>query len=64
MSTKNISRTSKVRSAFPPGPSFTNHNQSTLKVHKGITNNHSQTSLKVHKGLGANHNETALQIWK
>ena len=70
MTTKNIeavvSYTMKVKSAldYPPGPGKTNHNQSALKVRKGITNNHNESTLKVHKGLGSNHNETILKIRK
>jgi len=79
MTTKNIeaivSCTLKVKSAldFPPGPGKTNHNQSTLKVKKGITNNHNETLLKVGKTAAyppgptitiVNHNETILKIYK
>ena len=55
MTTKNIeavvSRTMKVKSAldYPPGPGKTNHNE---------------TALKVCKGLGANHNETIIKVCK
>ncbi len=64
MTAKSTPRTTKVKSAFPPEPYFTNHNQSVLKVYKGITNNHNESTLKVHKGLGSNHNETILKIRK
>ena len=73
MTTKNTSCKTKVKSAFPLRPYFTNHNQSTLKVRKGITNNHNETLLKVGKTAAyppgptitiVNHNETILKIYK
>ena len=49
MTTKNISYTSKVKSAYPPGPTFTNHNETALKIRKGVKDNHNQSALKIHK---------------
>lgn len=77
MTTKNIeavvSRTMKVKSAldYPPGPGKTNHNETALKVHKGVTSNHNETLLKVVKTAAyppgptlTNHNKTALKVRK
>ena len=55
MTTKNIeavlSCTLKVKSAldYPPGPGKTNHNETALKVRKGIIGNHNETVLKISK---------------
>jgi hypothetical protein len=62
---KNQNPTSlKVRQACD-WPLSTNHNETALKVRKGLPLNHNESTLKVHMGadaLNPNHNETALKV--